>query len=475
MERRRFCRLVGGSLGVAAAGCRSLSRIQPAKKPNIILIVTDDQGYADAGFRAGEIATPHIDRLVREGAELKRFYTCPVCSPTRAGLLTGRYPIRFGMQRAVNRPFSNIGIPAQEETLPELLGRSGYRQRHMIGKWHLGNMKWEHLPLRQGFTSFYGAYNSGIDYFKHTRMGENDFHRNDRSVFEEGYYTDLLSDEAVKIIESHKSDRDPFFIYLPYGAPHVPLQAPADEVARYRHLGKDRAVFAAMISVVDAGIGRILESLVRTGQDHNTLIFFCSDNGGNRYGNNSPLRGGKATLYEGGIRVLAAARWPGKIPAASVVDEPCSYLDILPTFCAVAGNGGINSNPLDGLNVMPLWQGAENYNPDWRFFSFFERQRREGELLSMNEENWKLIRSGYPLLSNPGAGYREEISLYNLADDISETMDLAKRFPKRVHRMLDELIEFRKLRPAIRGVPPMVEPVPEGWKPPTNWEIKKEK
>lgn len=438
------------------------------QKPNIVLIVTDDQGYADAGFRDPEVHTPNLDKLVSSGVELKRFRTAPVCSPTRAGLMTGLYPVRFGMQRAVNRPHSEAGLPESLITLPEALGEAGYKVRHLVGKWHLGNMKKAHLPMNHGFTSQYGPYCSGIDYFKLTREGVHDFHRDQTTIRENGYYTDLLSDEAVRIIEGHKGD-DPFFLYLAHGAPHTPLQAPEEEIERYKHLGKQRATYLAMITVIDHGLGRVLESLERKDIADNTLIVFMSDNGGSKHGNNTPLKGGKGSLHEGGIRVIAAARWPGRIPAGSVCEAPGSYLDILPTFLDAAGMTATDQMKLDGHSILAHWEGKSA--PDKRtfeFYSFYERRGQNGESLSLIEDNWKLLRTGPPILDGTGAkGTRLE--LYDLKNDLDEKSNLAGQHPKVVESMLEKLVVFRKLRPE-GGVPPMIDPVPKGWEPFPDWE-----
>lgn len=439
-----------------------------ADKPNIILIVTDDQGYADAGFRNPEVHTPNLDQLVASGAELKRFYAAPVCSPTRAGLMTGLYPIRFGMQRAVNRPHSEVGLPEELVTLPEALGEAGYKERHIVGKWHLGNMRRAQLPMNHGFTHQYGPYCSGIDYFDHTRNGVRDFHRNQQPIQKDGYYTDLLSDEVVRIINHHQGDA-PFFIYLPHGAPHTPLQAPEDEIARYDHLPRDRATYLAMITIIDHGLGRIFEALDRKGISDNTLIVFFSDNGGSHHGDNRPLSGRKGSLYEGGIRVIAAARWPARIPAGAVIETPGSYLDILPTLIDAAGVSVPEGMELDGRSLLPDWQQQPApAAPQFEFYSFFETRQPRGESLSLIEGDWKLIRQGPTILDGllpEGATIR----LFDLSRDIGEQTDIAEEHPGRVARMVDKLVAFRELRPE-GGVPPMTDPVPRGWRPPVNWD-----
>lgn len=453
---------------IIAATLALILPLPAAEKPNIILIVTDDQGYADAGFRDPEVHTPNLDQLVAAGVELKRFYTAPVCSPTRAGLMTGLFPIRFGMQRAVNRPFSEVGLPEELTTLPEALGEAGYKERHIVGKWHLGNMRKAQLPMNHGFTHQYGPYNSGIDYFEHTRFNVHDFHRNQQTIHEDGYFTDLLSDEAVRIIDGHQG-KDPFFIYLAHGAPHKPLQAPEQEIERYKHLDRQRAAYLAMVTVIDQGLGRILKALDRKELADNTLIVFHSDNGGGPGSNNKPLHGMKGSLHEGGVRVLAAARWPGRIPAASVCEEPHSYIDILPTLLDAAGAPVSGDLKLDGQSAMPLWEGrADPQRREFEFCSFYERRNRNGESLSIIQGNWKLLRQGPPILEGATAG-GTDIALYDLAKDSGEETNLADQHPELVDELLAKLVAFRKLRPE-GGVPPMIEPEPKDWKPFPNWE-----
>lgn len=394
-------------------------------------------------------------------------YTCPVCSPKRAGLMTGVYPIRFGMQRAVNRPFSKIGFPENMTTLPEALQKAGYKYRHAVGKWHLGNMKKSHLPMSQGFTSQYGPYCSGIDYFQHTRGGVHDFHRNETTIHKEGYYTDMLSDEAVNVIERHE-DESPFFIYLPYGAPHLPLQAPKTEIERYKNLGR-RAKYAAMVSIIDQGVGRILDALDKKKVSDNTLIIFMSDNGGIGVASNEPLRGRKGTLYEGGIRVLAVARWPKRIPSGSTCDKLCLYIDVYHTLLDAAGClSDEKAKEFDGRSLLSLWGAKNGKVEDKDFFSFFETYRL-GEELSVIEGNWKLIRRGPSILDTEQAK-KAKLQLYRLDKDIKEQTNLADEYPGRVAAMLKKLVAFRKLRPEKGGVPPMTEPTPKGFKPPTNWD-----
>ena len=321
--------------------------------------------------------------------------------------------------------------------------------------------------MSHGFTTQYGPYCSGIDYFKHTRKRTHDFHRNQQTIEEKDYYTDLLSDETVRIIQNH-DEISPFFIYLPYGAPHDPLQAPKAEIERYKHLGKRKAIYAAMVAVIDQGIGRILDALDKKGYTDNTLIVFMSDNGGQSKADNRPLRGRKGSLYEGGIRVVAAAHWPKRIPAGTICDKRCSYIDILPTLMGATGHSlpADIAEKLDGQNVLPFWEAKEGLIEEKDFYTFYER--RTSEQISIIEGDWKLIRRGDPIL-NTDHPEKAQIELFNLSEDIGEKNNLASAYPERVEALLAKLVTFRKLRPE-GGVPPMIEPFPKGWKPPTNWE-----
>ena len=454
-----------------------------AAPPNIVVIVSDDQGFNDVSFHGGEIKTPAIDRIAQEGVELDRFYVCPVCSPTRAGLLTGRYAIRFGMQRGVNRPWLETGIPEREETLAEMLGRAGYENRAAVGKWHVGHSRKRHHPLRQGFTSFYGHYNGYVDYFTHFRDTQLDWHRGFETNRDEGYSTDLIAGEAARFIERHASE-PPFFLYVPFNAPHLPLQAPDRWVDANAHIAdRDRRVYAGMVSAMDAGVGRILDALDATGVANDTLVWFTSDNGGvYQLADNGSLRAGKGTVYEGGIRVAAAFRWPNGVEGGGrKVTEPLHYLDIWPTLRRVAGVKGSKGRPLDGIDALDIIRGKEKA-PVRPLFSFYDRYGAES--LALIEGDWKLVRIGPPILGmdpadRPPAAMAANVNnapltveLFNLADDPGEKTDLAARHPDRVRDLLTKVKEFRLLRPK-GGTPPMGAPAPEGFMDPPNWEITK--
>lgn len=461
----------------------SVASVHASRQPSIVLILADDLGWNDVGYHGGDIPTPAIDRIAREGVDLDRFYACPVCSPTRAGLMTGRYPIRFGMQRAVCRPFLRVGVPPAEETLPEMLARAGYRYRGIAGKWHIGHAFRRFHPLNQGFTSFVGHFNGNIDYYTHHREGELDWHRDFEPNHDEGYSTDLIADEAVRFIERH-SGNGPFFLYVPFNAPHTPLQVPERWLQPFASVAdKNRRIYMAMVASMDAAIARILDALEKNGVDKNTLVWFASDNGGQALADNSPLRAGKGTVYEGGTRVAAAIRWPlGLDGGGRRVTGMVRYIDVWPTLKRVAGLGDTAGpgEPIDGQDAWPVISGRATEGPS-EFFSYFERYNEE--LLALIDGDWKIVRRGPAILGPHPADappeslpqrQREQaavrIELFNLSADPFEREDLSDQEPERVRRMLARLREFRALRPE-GGVPPMTAPPPEGWKAPRQWHM----
>jgi arylsulfatase A-like enzyme len=312
---------------VVVAFCLVANNVQSAiaaDQPNIIYFLADDLGWADVGWHGSEIKTPNLDKLANGGAKLEQFYVLPVCSPTRAALMTGRYPIRHGLQVSVVRPWAQYGLPLDERTLPQALKEAGYTT-HLSGKWHLGHFQPDYLPTRRGFDTQYGHYNGALNYLTHDRDGGHDWHRNDQECRDEGYATILLGSEAVRVVEQAQPEK-PFFLYVAFNAPHTPLQAPAEYLKRYAHLtDKKRQVYAAMVECLDEQVGRVVAALEQRGLTKNTLILFSSDNGGLPGvggATNGKLRAQKGTLYEGGTRVCAFANWPGHLKPGTVVNEP---------------------------------------------------------------------------------------------------------------------------------------------------------
>ncbi len=314
--------------------------VQAAEQPNIIFIMADDLGNADLGYRGSDIKTPNIDKLANEGVRLENFHGMPVCTPARAALMTGRYPMRYGLQTLVIFPNHRYGLPTDERTLPQSLKEAGY-STYMVGKWHLGHADKKYWPQNRGFDHFYGNLVGEVDYFTKMRGGLIDWQRNGKFFQEKGYYLDLIGDEAVKLIEKQDKNK-PFFLYFASLAPHAPYQAKKADEDRYAESIKDptRRTYAAMITSLDDQVGRIVATLEKQGLRENTLIIFSSDNGGPRSAvvasgahsreeraasgvkqeslpaSNGDLRGGKGSLYEGGVRTPTIFNWPAKLQAA---------------------------------------------------------------------------------------------------------------------------------------------------------------
>ncbi|MXW00183.1 MAG: sulfatase-like hydrolase/transferase [Holophagales bacterium] len=482
---------------LVAACADSTTPADPSPLPNIVLIVPDDLGRHDVSFHGGEIATPNIDRIAAEGVRLERFYSAPVCSPTRAGLMTGRYPIRFGLMRAVIAPWRDYGMDTSEVTLPEVLAKAGYEHRGIFGKWHLGHFDRKHHPLRRGFTEFVG-HNTAVDYFTKERVGERDWSHDYESVDEEGYVTDLLADHAVRFIDRHAGGESPFFLYVPFSAPHSPLQAKEEDLPRYadleplepprgweestagRPLAADerrrngRRVHAAMVHSLDEGVGRILDAIDGHGIADNTLVLFFSDNGGSvGIGDNGPYRGAKGSVFEGGTRVAAAARWPvGNIAGGGRIEAPMSYVDVLPTLMGIAGIDDHGGKPLDGVDVGDLLTGEAAAGPERDLYSLIAQLDPEREQVSVTEGEWKLVVVGPPLVRE-GAAEASRMMLFQLAEDPLEERDVAADHPDLVARLLEKAAAFRALQPPNPVAPFFAGR--EGFKPPPNWQFPSER
>jgi arylsulfatase A-like enzyme len=411
--------LVGG----LACGAWSADRL-----PNLIVIMTDDQGYADVGFNGcQDIPTPNLDSIASNGVRFTSGYVSyPVCSPSRAGLLTGRYQQRFGHERNPRFEPDNrtSGLPLTETTLADVLGKVGY-QCGLIGKWHLGAHPDLH-PLQRGFHEFFGHLGGGHRYFpeeltiKNTRDARNEADsyrlwilRNHEPVRTTRYLTDEFSDEAVRFIGRHKDH--PFFLFLAYNAPHSPLQAPDEYLARFSNLKNERRrIYAAMVSAVDDGVGRVLAQLRDLDLERQTLVFYLSDNGGPEAVNgsdNGPLRGGKGDPWEGGIRVPFAAQWPGRLPQGLVYDKPVVSLDIFASMVALSGAPTDPDRPLDGVNLLPHLTGQDPGVP------------HEAVYLRKFDQGVFAVRGGDFKLVLPGGGTQPQ--LYHLSEDVGEKMDVA--------------------------------------------------
>jgi arylsulfatase A-like enzyme len=452
---------------------------EEAPKPNIVFILADDLGRADCGFMGGkDIATPNIDRLAASGAILDEFYVQPVCSPTRGALMTGRYPMRLGLQVGVVRPWADWGLPLSERTLPQALRESGY-ETAIVGKWHLGTIERGYLPTQRGFDHQYGHYNGAIDYFTHQRDGGHDWHRDDHANYDKGYSTHLIGAEAVRRIRERDKSK-PLFLYVPFNAVHSPWQVPEGYVAPYKHLKGNRAIYAGMLACMDEAVGKIAAALDAENLRGNTLIVFSSDNGGPSPGvitDNGPLRAGKGTLYEGGTRVCAFATWEGKIKAGSVVKAPLHIVDWYPTLLKLAGGSLEQKAPIDGRDAWPaIAEGAASPHD----VILYNTTPANG---AIRVGDWKLVVNGHAGVlqddDGPKAGPKkkkkkgppaetaatgEQLELFNLAVDPLEKNNLASAEPGKLAEMRSMLDQL-----AAQALPPNSKPQPKNYVAPKVW------
>ena len=406
----------------------------PDAKPNFVFIIADDLGWNDVGYHGSEINTPRLDRLAAGGVRLDQHYVTPVCWTTRECLLLGRgTKVLSAVEAGDNR--AKLPQPPNTDSLAAALRSIGYTT-HISGKWHINSMDPERRPLKHGFDTSYGYLHGQIDPYPphHYKLNNDTWHRNDVLFNEPGHVTDLLTDEAVRVIESDHAK--PFFLYVAYSVPHYPLDEPEEWVKPYEGKIADpwRRLFAASVSHLDDAVGRIVDSLDRTGQRDNTMLVFVSDNGGQkdwkapkehydgRYrdhttlGNNLPLNGWKAQVYEGGIRVPTIVSWPGRVPAGSMVDDVVCVLDWMPTFCGLARHSV--SLEGGGQDIWPVITGQakpRDRTLRWQY----------GGKTAVRSGDWKLVVGKDP----------DRAELFNLADDPCEAKNLASQMPDKVAQL----------------------------------------
>lgn len=433
-------------------------------KPNIVFILADDLGREDCGFMGGkEIKTPNIDKLAAAGAILDAFYVQPVCSPTRAAFMTGRYPMRHGLQVGVVRPWAQYGLPLDERTLAQGLKEAGYATA-IVGKWHLGHFAPEYLPTKRGFDHQYGHYNGALDYFTHDRDGGFDWHRDDKVSRDEGYTTHLVAKDAVQFVKEN-AGKKPYFLYVPFNAVHAPHQVPPEYMKPYADTLKgERLKFAGMLAAMDEAIGQIVEAVEKSGTRKNTLFIFSSDNGGPQPGvvtDNGKFRAGKATLYEGGVRVAACVAWDGHIKAGSTITEPLHMVDWYPTLLKLCGGKLEQKLPLDGLDIWPtLTEGK----PSPHKAILINTTPNNG---AVRAGDWKLVvrngaddPDGNPLKKKD----KESVELFNLKDDPYEKTNLAEKNPEKLKELKDVLVGYAK-----QAVAPKSKPKPADFVSPKVW------
>ena len=435
-----------GQLFIGAAASPRAVAAEPSR-PNIVLIVGDDMGYGDIGVHGcRDIPTPHLDALAAAGVRCTSGYVSgPYCSPTRAGLLTGRYQTRFGHefnpgggQRQRRQPQGQRqrtaggggrpGLPLSETTIADRLGEAGY-VTGLVGKWHLGTGERFH-PQRRGFDEFFGFLGGAHTYFP----GENArILRGETPVEEKEYLTDAFSREAVSFIDRHRDK--PFFLFLSFNAVHTPMHADEARLEKFKHISNERRrIYAAMMSAMDDAVGNVLAKLRDAQLEDNTLVFFISDNGGptmpgtsGNASNNAPLRGSKRTTLEGGIRVPFFVKWPARLPAGKVYDQPVIQIDILPTALAAAGVEASADAKIEGVNLLPHLVGEADAPPHGALYW------RLGPQMAIREGDWKLVR--YDPNVDGMSGRATESKLYNLAADIGETNDLIAVQPEKAEAL----------------------------------------
>ena len=410
-------------------------------KPNIVYIVADDLGWKDVGFHGSDIKTPNIDKLAEGGVRFEQFYAQPMCTPTRACLMTGRYPFRYGLQTMVIAGTHTYGLSVDEWLLPQALQEAGYKSA-IIGKWHLGHADRKYWPRQRGFDYQYGPLIGEIDYFTHESNGVMDWYRDNEPLKEKGYSTTLIGDDAVKFINGHDPNT-PLYLYLTFNAPHSPYQAPQEYADRYKNMeDPTRRTYAGMVTAMDDQIGRVIAALDQKKMRDNTLIVFQSDNGGTNNPmfagevdvsklkipcDNGPYREGKGSLYEGGTRVVALANWPGHIKPGGTVTEMIHVVDMYPTLAALAGASTAKCKPLDGLDV---WKTISAGAPSPRTEIVYNLEPfRAG----IRQGDWKLIWRT-PL---PGA-----VELYSITQDPSEKHNLAAENPDKVAALQKRVTEL---------------------------------
>ena len=409
------------------------------KKPNIVIIMADDLGWNDVGFHGSEIKTQNLDKLAESSLILDRFYVNPICTATRAALMTGRHPSRYGMSQGVIWEWTKTGLPRQEKTIAQTLKENGYFTA-IVGKWHLGHYKKEYLPTQRGFDYHYGFYGGTIDYFTHKYRDALDWHRNEVPLKEEGYSTDLIGKEAIKLINNNDYDSSPLFLFVSFNAPHSPLQAKEEDIEDYQEIEDEgRRTYAAQVQSMDKAIGKIIAALKAKQIWENTLLIFTSDNGGatNRKfsrGDNRPLKGEKGTLYEGGVRVPAMISYPAQLPAGSKNDTVFSIVDLYPTFSKLAGANDTPQNKLDGINILDTLKQSSSQRDELLI------HYKNSETAALIKGDWKLVKNGMGNI--PGVPYHGMVELFNIKDDPRETHNLVYAEVTKVNEMEKILQEY---------------------------------
>jgi len=445
------------------------SRPANAMLPNVVILLADDLGWADVGYRGSDIETPNIDSLTKDGMRLERFYATPFCSPTRAALMTGKDPIKLGVAHSVLMAWSNGGVSPKERFISQSFKDAGY-QTAMIGKWHLGHTLEQHTPNARGFDHFYGHFNTDVDYYSHSFASGHDFQENGVSVKHEGEYaTDVHGNQAVRYLKDIRDPNKPFFLYVPFLAPHSPMQAKEEDIAKYSsRIDTPRSrkkTYAAMVDSLDQAIGEILAAIDDEDVRDNTIVLFFTDNGGfyNFGADNKPLRGQKLSPFEGGVRVNAILRWPDVIPPETVNDNVISVMDVLPTLTTAVGIEAGLTRPIDGIDRWQavLGNGSKDrgdpmfFTSNLSLYNYFQYGVLDGP--------WKL----YQKVDHQRRETIVETMLFNVWEDPNEETDISAKHPNQVER-LQGLLDDRLAEHPVGGTYVQIQPHP-GWRAPLDY------
>ena len=428
-------------------GCTLLPAFLHAQteRPNIVIVLADDLGWGDVGFHGSEIKTPCLDALVGEGVELERFYTSPISTPTRAGLMTGRYPNRFGVRSAVIPPWREDGLDENEETMADMLARNGYKNRAIIGKWHLGHTKKVHYPMNRGFSHFYGHLNGAIDYFDLTREGELDWHNDWETCHDKGYSTELITKEAIRCIDAYEKE-GPFMLYVAYNAPHTPLQAQEKDIKLYTDnfdsltpKEQKKVTYSAMVSCMDRGIGAIVDALKKKGIMDNTFFIFFSDNGtaGVPGSSSGPLRGHKFDEWDGGVHAPAVLYWKkAEKQYKNLSSQVTGFVDLVPTLKDLVGDHSRPKREYDGISILPVLNGKK---------TCIDRDFYLGHGAVVNKD-YKLIRKGM----KPGLDLKQDF-LVDYKTDPYEKKNASAGNEKIVKALYEVALKYDTITPCIPG------------------------
>ena len=446
-------------------GCTLLPAFLHAQteRPNIVIVLADDLGWGDVGFHGSEIKTPCLDALVGEGVELERFYTSPISTPTRAGLMTGRYPNRFGVRSAVIPPWREDGLDENEETMADMLARNGYKNRAIIGKWHLGHTKKVHYPMNRGFSHFYGHLNGAIDYFDLTREGELDWHNDWETCHDKGYSTELITKEAIRCIDAYEKE-GPFMLYVAYNAPHTPLQAQEKDIKLYTNnfdsltpKEQKKATYSAMVSCMDRGIGAIVDALKKKGIMDNTFFIFFSDNGtaGVPGSSSGPLRGHKFDEWDGGVHAPAVLYWKkAEKQYKNLSSQVTGFVDLVPTLKDLVGDHSRPKREYDGISILPVLNGKK---------TCIDRDFYLGHGAVVNKD-YKLIRKGM----KPGLDLKQDF-LVDYKTDPYEKKNASAGNEKIVKALYEVALKYDTITPCIQEVP--YGKGRDGLKAPKEWKV----